>query len=286
VTLWEVLVSAVDRRTVLRTGLVLGAGALGQSRSARAVFAVPALLRARPAVTHGVQSGDVTAASGVVWARADRPARMLVEIPRGHSFRGARVVRGPVVTEGTDFTGKVRVHGLPAGTEVPYRVRFADLDDDAVVGDAAAGSFRTAPRHPRDGVDGSIRWSIDLTPATPHDRSATRLAGTEFAVTRPRGASAEGAPPWPRKRRPIDLGTGGSRTTHPPSFLSQPDSDRPGSTDATDPIGTTSRLRRKGTLSVLHEFERPRQVALETRAIDGCPCQRLDCGLPDEGCRL
>ena len=29
----------------------------------------------RPMITHGVQSGDVSIGSGVVWARADRPAR-------------------------------------------------------------------------------------------------------------------------------------------------------------------------------------------------------------------
>ena len=29
----------------------------------------------RPVVTHGVQSGDVSIGAGVVWARADRPAR-------------------------------------------------------------------------------------------------------------------------------------------------------------------------------------------------------------------
>ena len=34
----------------------------------------------RPQITHGIQSGDVSAESGVVWARADRPARMLVEV--------------------------------------------------------------------------------------------------------------------------------------------------------------------------------------------------------------
>src|SRR5262245_27645305 len=33
----------------------------------------------RPAITHGIQSGDVSIDSGVVWARADRPSRMLVE---------------------------------------------------------------------------------------------------------------------------------------------------------------------------------------------------------------
>ncbi|MCJ9705859.1 alkaline phosphatase, partial [Bradyrhizobium sp. SHOUNA76] len=51
-----------------RRFLATGAGALGS-------IAMPSLSRAadRPVVTHGVQSGDVTASGGVVWARTDRP---------------------------------------------------------------------------------------------------------------------------------------------------------------------------------------------------------------------
>ena len=38
-------------------------------------IAKPYLSRAadRPRITHGIQSGDVSVDSGVVWARADRP---------------------------------------------------------------------------------------------------------------------------------------------------------------------------------------------------------------------
>ena len=46
-----------------------------------ATIAAPAfsLSSQRPIVTHGVQSGDVSVDSGMVWARADRP-----EIGRAH----------------------------------------------------------------------------------------------------------------------------------------------------------------------------------------------------------
>lgn len=149
------------RRDLLRGGLVAGGGlaALG----AAAPIAIPGsrtpsgaagLVRSgRPAVTHGVQSGDAGARSATVWARADRPSRMLVEI-------GDRVVRGPVVTPERDLTGKVRLTGLPAGADLTYRVRFADLDDPSLVSAPEAGRLRTAPaRHPRD-----VRfvWSADL----------------------------------------------------------------------------------------------------------------------------
>jgi alkaline phosphatase D len=155
----EVLVVEIDRRSVLRAGLVVGAGALAESVLPGTAFGAPALLRARPAVTHGVQSGDVSATSGVVWARANRPARMLVEVADGDAFRRGRVVRGPVVTPESDFTGKVRVHGLPAGSDVGYRIRFADPDDETVTGGAVSGAFRTAPRR-----RGDVRfvWSGDI----------------------------------------------------------------------------------------------------------------------------
>ncbi|MGB6860178.1 MAG: PhoD-like phosphatase N-terminal domain-containing protein, partial [Pseudolabrys sp.] len=41
----------------------------------------------RPVITHGLQSGDISTDSGVVWARADRPSRMLVEIATTDSFK-------------------------------------------------------------------------------------------------------------------------------------------------------------------------------------------------------
>ena len=44
----------------------------------------------RPAITHGIQSGDVSIDSGVVWARADRPSRMLVEAATTDSFKTIR----------------------------------------------------------------------------------------------------------------------------------------------------------------------------------------------------
>src|ERR1700741_1466541 len=81
----------------------------------------------RPTITHGVQSGDVSVDSAVVWARADRPARMQVEISTTDSFnvihQGAYVDALP---EG-DFTAKALIDGLPAGQEIFYRIRFQDL---------------------------------------------------------------------------------------------------------------------------------------------------------------
>ncbi len=68
---------ALSRRRFLSTAAATGAGAFG-------VMAMPYLSRAadRPQITHGVQSGDVGADGGVVWARADRPSQMMVEVAK------------------------------------------------------------------------------------------------------------------------------------------------------------------------------------------------------------
>ena len=68
--------TAISRRGFLTKALGAAAAA------APGVVARPAISRAadRPLITHGVQSGDVSIDSGVVWARTDRPARMLVEV--------------------------------------------------------------------------------------------------------------------------------------------------------------------------------------------------------------
>jgi alkaline phosphatase D len=142
----------VNRRTLLR------AGAIGTA----AVF-VPggvALARGgdRPVLTHGVQSGDVTFDGGLVWTRADRPSRMLVQVSSDPSFRHVKTVRGPLLTPEPGGTGRVRLRGLPGGREVHYRVVAEDLDG-RTRSEAVTGSFRTAPAG-RDGV--RFVWSGDV----------------------------------------------------------------------------------------------------------------------------
>src|SRR5437763_1498205 len=69
--------------------------------------AAPLVRRDRPVLTHGIQSGDVTTDSAIVWTRADRPSHMVVEIARDPSFRGARRYSGPMLTPDTGGTGKL-----------------------------------------------------------------------------------------------------------------------------------------------------------------------------------
>ncbi|MFC4053912.1 alkaline phosphatase D family protein [Actinomadura syzygii] len=154
-----------DRRGVLRGGLVTTGGAAlalltgGPAAALAGGRTAPALLRGgRPRLTHGVQSGEVTAREAVVWARSDRPARMLVEVGRRPDLRDARTLPGPVLTPDTDLTGKAFLRGLPSGEELHYRVRLADLDR-GLASEPVAGRLRTASNQARD-----VRfvWSGDL----------------------------------------------------------------------------------------------------------------------------
>src|SRR5258708_12867582 len=132
------------RRRFLPTAAVTGAGALG-------TVAMPYLSRAgdRPQITHGVQSGDVGADGGVVWARADRLSQMMVEVATTESFGNARVLPPIAALPESDFTAKMLLENLPAGQDIFYRVRFRDLSHPDISTDPVVGRFRTAPRHRR-----------------------------------------------------------------------------------------------------------------------------------------
>ncbi|HEY0357506.1 MAG TPA: alkaline phosphatase D family protein [Mycobacteriales bacterium] len=152
--------SPLSRRDLIRTGLLAGGAAAlapGRALASPGRAAVPAFVRSRPALTHGIQSGDVSSGGGLVWARADRPSRMLVEVSRTPSFRRSRVVRGPVLTPRSDLTGTVALRSLPAGEQLFYRVRLQD--SHGTLGAPETGSFRTAPTRAR---DVNFVWSADL----------------------------------------------------------------------------------------------------------------------------
>jgi alkaline phosphatase D len=145
----------LNRRKLLKT---LGSTALITGVSA---IARPYLSRAgdRPAVSHGLQSGDVTADSGMVWARADRAARMQVEISTVESFKAIHSGVFLDVLPETDFTGKVLMENLPAGQDIFYRIRFQDLASPTIQGEPVTGRFRTAPADMR---SVSFVWSGDV----------------------------------------------------------------------------------------------------------------------------
>jgi alkaline phosphatase D len=101
----------------------------------------------------------VTADSGLVWARTDRPARMQIEFATTDSFTDVR--GGPFVDAlpETDFTAKAIIENLPASQDVFYRIRFEDLSSPTIVGEPTVGRFRTAPADRR---SISFVWSGDV----------------------------------------------------------------------------------------------------------------------------
>ena len=153
----------ITRRELLATA------ASGCALSAFGSLAKPYLSFAaeRPLVSHGVQSGDVSTDAGMVWARADRPSRMLVEIATSDSFKDIRHGVFVDALPETDFTAKALIEGLPAGQDIFYRIRFQDLSSPTIVGEPAVGRFRTAPADRRaisfvwSGDTAGQGWGID-----------------------------------------------------------------------------------------------------------------------------
>jgi alkaline phosphatase D len=138
------------RRFVAGTAALAGFGGIAKPYLSRAAD--------RPEVSHGVQSGDVSIDSGVIWARADRPSRMWVEWSTTESFR--TVAHAPYVDAlpDTDLTANLLLENLPAGEHIFYRVRFADLSSPTIMGEPQIGRFRTAPADRR---SLSFIWSGD-----------------------------------------------------------------------------------------------------------------------------
>jgi alkaline phosphatase D len=133
-------------------------------------LAMPRISRAasRPLVTHGLQSGDIGANHGVIWARADRASRAVFEVATTEGFRDVRILPAIDVLPESDYVAKLLVENLPAGQDILYRVTFSDLTDVNAVSEPVSGRFRTAPADLRDvsftwsGDTAGQGWGIDL----------------------------------------------------------------------------------------------------------------------------
>jgi alkaline phosphatase D len=118
----------------------------------------PRFAPARLTVPYGVQSGDVTQDSAVIWSASDRPARMLVEYATTDRFPDARRVVGDAALPETGLTAKTVLTELPAGQDLFYRVTFQDLSDLATYSPPVVGRFKTVPTDAR---DVTFVWSGD-----------------------------------------------------------------------------------------------------------------------------
>jgi alkaline phosphatase D len=136
-------------------GLASGGGRLAWGQPAPAIVTSD---RMRPQAQFGVMSGDVGTDSAMVWSRADRPARMIVEYASSESFTDMRRIVGPHALEISDFTARVMLRDLIPGQEVFYRVLFQDLGDLKTTSVPVTGRFRTAAGSAR---DITVAWSGD-----------------------------------------------------------------------------------------------------------------------------
>jgi len=131
---------------------------------ASAAAAIPTRLHAqtapsrRPQLAQGVQSGDLLPDGGIVWSRADRPSRMIVEYATTESFTDAKRIEGPTALDATDYTSKVRLRGIAPGQTVFYRVSYLDLGDLKTMSEPTTGRFRLPPFASH---DVSFVWSGD-----------------------------------------------------------------------------------------------------------------------------
>lgn len=180
----------MDHRLLSRRSLLRSTASAGAALALPGGLAMPSLSRAadRPALTHGLQSGDVSTDSGVVWARADRPAQMLVEVSTTESFRNARALPPVNALADSDFTAKMLVEGLPSNQDIFYRVRFRDLADINVLGEPRVGRFRTAPTDRRNvsfvwgGDVAGQGWGINLADGGMKTYAAMRETRPDFFI--------------------------------------------------------------------------------------------------------
>jgi alkaline phosphatase D len=147
---------------------------------------------ARPQIPYGVQTGDVTADSAMIWSRADRPAKMVVEWSTRDSLQSPTVVPGPIAAPDGDFTARLDLGGLPPGQRIFYRVTFEDTDTGRTRSEPALGSFVTAPgqagEHPGDvfflwsGDTAGQGWGINLAWGGMKIYEAMRRMAPDFFV--------------------------------------------------------------------------------------------------------
>lgn len=140
-----------------RPGRIDGGDEAVRERAAESTVSVP----------EGVQTGDVVGDRAIIWSRADRPARMYVEVATDEDFEDVRTIRGPAALAVTDYTAKLDLGGLPRGEQLHYRVVFEALDEPGTRSTPVEGTFRTPPAEPRDvrfvwgGDVAGQGWGID-----------------------------------------------------------------------------------------------------------------------------
>jgi alkaline phosphatase D len=100
-----------------------------------------------PQMEQGIQIGDLAPGRAIVWSRSDRPARMFVEYAFNEQFTDATTIRGPYAMDGSDFTARQDLVGLPEGKDVFVKVWFEDLTNARGKSEPVTGHFHTLGKH-------------------------------------------------------------------------------------------------------------------------------------------
>jgi alkaline phosphatase D len=150
--------------------------------AAAASLGAPALAIAqsvRPQLPYGLQLGDTTIvpaarrsndrqddrddgdagryggrdlhSRSIVWARSDKPARMVLEWDTTDRFANPRKITGPYALESTDFTARVDLTELPLGQQIFTRVAMEDLSTGRARSEWLTAQFRTPSTDARRG---------------------------------------------------------------------------------------------------------------------------------------
>ncbi|MGC4087606.1 MAG: alkaline phosphatase D family protein [Polyangiaceae bacterium] len=177
-----------SRRDFLRHSAVCGASLGGLSAILEAKHAPAQVARdsARPLASWGLQVGDVQGDRAIVWSRADRPSRMLVEWSLDESFRHRKLVVGPLATDSSDFTARVDLDDLPPNADVFVRLSFEAFGSRGPKSAPVLGRFRSAARSCRDvrfvwgGDTAGQGWGIDLESGGMRAYEAMRQVAPDF----------------------------------------------------------------------------------------------------------
>jgi alkaline phosphatase D len=136
--------SRTHRRSfMIRGGLLVAAAACPTPRGIWAQAG--ASPQDRPQLPHGIAFGDVRGDRALVWARADRPGRLIVEWDTSERFANARRVLGPHALEDSDYTARLDLTQLPPDQHIFTRVMFQSLKNERALSEPVLGSFRSAP---------------------------------------------------------------------------------------------------------------------------------------------
>ena len=100
-----------------------------------------------PVMEQGIQFGDLAPGHAIVWSRADRPARMMVEYAFNERFDRSQIIRGPYALEASDFTARQDLTGLPDGKDVYVKVWFEELTNSRNKSASTVGHFHTIGKH-------------------------------------------------------------------------------------------------------------------------------------------